>query len=214
MLKLDKICYHYKKDEKNILNNVCANFEVGKFTTIVGPSGSGKTTMLSILAGMDVPTSGTIMIDEENLAGMDLDFYRREKISMIFQAFHLFPLLTVMENVCYPADLDVAKAKELLISVGISEEKHNRYPSNLSGGEQQRVAIARSLSTKAKVILADEPTGNLDQTNSKAIVSMLKNLAHEKGYAVVVVTHDLDIAKEADAVYRMSDGQLSLTAKT
>jgi len=214
MLKLDKICYHYKKDEKNILNNVCANFEVGKFTTIVGPSGSGKTTMLSILAGMDVPTSGTIMIDEENLAGMDLDFYRREKISMIFQAFHLFPLLTVMENVCYPADLDVAKAKELLISVGISEEKQNRYPSNLPGGEQQRVAIARSLSTKAKVILADEPTGNLDQTNSKAIVSMLKNLAHEKGYAVVVVTHDLDIAKEADAVYRMSDGQLSLTAKT
>jgi putative ABC transport system ATP-binding protein len=145
---------------------------------------------------------------------MDLDRYRRERVSMIFQAFQLFPLLTALENVCYPMMLvglekkaSVERAKKYLDSVGIDGEKHNRYPSNLSGGEQQRVAIARSLATGAKLILADEPTGNLDVANGKAVMEILSGLAHNDGYCVIVVTHDLDIAAASDDVFRMSDGE-------
>jgi len=214
MLKLENISYHYKKSSRDVLNHISATFESGRFTSIIGPSGSGKTTLLSIMAGLDTPSTGTITIDEVNLASIDLDSYRRERIAMIFQAFHLFPLLTAMENVCYPMEMNKMenvkeKAYKLLESVGILEEKHHRYPANLSGGEQQRVAIARALSTGAKVILADEPTGNLDKANGDAVVEILKSLAHEKGYAVIVVTHNLEIADSSDVVYRMSDGVLS-----
>jgi len=216
MLRLENICYRYKNGAGNVLKNISAKFEPGKFTSIVGPSGSGKTTLLSIMAGLDRPTSGKVQIGKGNLSDMDLDRYRREQIAMIFQAFHLFPLLTALENVCYPmemAKLDRRKIKSLAVAqldnVGITEEKHNRYPANLSGGEQQRVAIARALTTGAKVILADEPTGNLDQENGEHVVAILKGLAHEKGYAVVVVTHNLEIADGSDAVYRMRDGELS-----
>jgi len=156
-----------------------------------------------------------ISIDGTNLAELDLNQYRREMIAMIFQAFHLFPLLTAIENVCYPLEAIGAKlkdaesrAKSLLESVGISEEKHHRYPANLSGGEQQRVAIARALTVGAKVILADEPTGNLDTGNSGAVIDILKKLAHEHGYCIVVVTHNPEIADAADTVFRMKDGRL------
>jgi len=220
MLRLENIRYRYKKGERDTLNDISAEFTAGKFTSIVGPSGSGKTTLLSIMAGLDTPTSGIVEIDDKSLDSLDLDRYRREQIAMIFQAFQLFPLLTTLENVCYPMDMnkipkDEAKerAKELLISVGIDEDKHKRYPSNLSGGEQQRVAIARALSTGAKVILADEPTGNLDETNGEIVVNILKSLAHDQGYAVVVVTHNLEIADASDVVYRMSDGKLTLYKK-
>jgi len=216
MLRLDNICYRYKKSERDTLKGISAEFQAGKFTSIVGPSGSGKTTLLSIMAGLDTPSSGIVEIDGKNLAELDLDHYRRKQIAMIFQAFQLFPLLTTLENVCYPMDMNKvpkekakSRAKELLISVGIDEEKHKRYPSNLSGGEQQRVAIARALSTGAKVILADEPTGNLDETNGDIVVAILKNLAHNEGYAVVVVTHNLEIAEASDVVYRMSDGAVN-----
>ena len=215
MLKLEDIGYRYRKGNVNVLYNVNAEFEAGKFNAIVGPSGSGKTTLLSIMAGMDKPNSGVISIDGKSLAEMDLNQYRRESVSMIFQAFHLFPLLTVIENVCYPMEAmgakrkdAEAKAKILLESVGISDEKHNRYPANLSGGEQQRVAIARALSTGAKTILADEPTGNLDTANSDVVISILHKLAHEQGYCVVVVTHNPEIASAADIVFRMKDGVL------
>ncbi|MCL2422007.1 MAG: ABC transporter ATP-binding protein [Defluviitaleaceae bacterium] len=216
MLKLENICYRYKTGTSDVLNNISAVFEPGCFTSIVGPSGSGKTTLLSIMAGLDKPTTGTISINGENLASLDLDFYRRKRIAMIFQAFQLFPLLTAVENVCYPMEMnkipkDIAKlrAAKLLKSVGIGKEKHTRYPANLSGGEQQRVAIARSLSTGAKVILADEPTGNLDTANGDAVVDILQELAHDKGYAVVIVTHNLEIAEASDVVYRMADGVLT-----
>jgi len=214
MLKLENISYQYKKSNRDVLNDISVTFENGCFTSIVGPSGSGKTTLLSIMAGLDTPTAGKISIDDVDLATIDLDSYRRERIAMIFQAFHLFPLLTAIENVCYPMEMNKMpnykeKSIELLESVGISEEKHNRYPANLSGGEQQRIAIARALSTGAKVLLADEPTGNLDKANGDAVVEILKNLAHEKGYAVIVVTHNPEVADASDVVYRMSDGVLS-----
>ncbi|MCL2378537.1 MAG: ABC transporter ATP-binding protein [Defluviitaleaceae bacterium] len=216
MLKIENVCYRYKNNEKDVLNHINAHFKEGKMSAIIGPSGSGKTTLLSIMAGLDVPTFGKVTIEGDDLAGLDLNKYRRERIAMIFQAFHLFPLLTAVENVCYPMEASgrsrkdaTTRAKELLNIVGISDEKHKRYPANLSGGEQQRVAIARALSTGAKVILADEPTGNLDEENSQAVVSLLQSLAHDKGYAVVIVTHNLEIADVSDAVFRMKDGKMT-----
>jgi putative ABC transport system ATP-binding protein len=213
MLNLENVSYAYKNSDRDVLKGISADFEGGKLHAIVGPSGSGKTTLLSIMAGLDRLKSGVVIIDGDDLATMDLDQYRRERISMIFQAFQLFPLLTAIENVCYPMELigmerkaATARAKELLESVGIDEEKHKRYPANLSGGEQQRVAIARSLSSGAKVILADEPTGNLDKENGEAVIGILRKLAHEDGYCVIVVTHNLEIAEASDVVFSMSDG--------
>ena len=216
MLNIENISYSYPNSRKDVLKDISVRFDGGCLHAVVGPSGSGKTTLLSIMAGLDMPKSGVVTIDNVDLSELDLDQYRRERVSMIFQAFQLFPLLTVMENVCYPMLLSGAQKKdaeksatELLASVGISVEKHKRYPSNLSGGEQQRVAIARSLSTGAKVILADEPTGNLDVENGEAVIGILRRLAHDEGYCVIVVTHDLDIANSADEIYRMTDGAIS-----
>ncbi|MCL2853528.1 MAG: ABC transporter ATP-binding protein [Defluviitaleaceae bacterium] len=216
MLRIENVSYRYKNSERDVLKNVSANFESGKIHSVVGSSGSGKTTLLSIMAGLDRPAQGRISIGGDDLVNMDLDQYRRERISMIFQAFQLFPLLTAIENVCVPLQMNGVDRKEarmkavnLLKSVGIDYSKHKRYPANLSGGEQQRVAIARSLSTGAKVILADEPTGNLDVANGDAVVSILRKLAHEDGYCVIVVTHNPEIAEASDVVFRMSDGVLS-----
>ena len=215
MLKLENVCYRYKNSNVDVLKSLNVEFEAGKLNAILGPSGSGKTTMLSIMAGLDKPTFGDVFIDGDALSQMDLDQYRRERIAMIFQAFQLFPLLTAIENVCYPMEVKGAgknkvaeRTRKLLESVGITADKHNRYPSNLSGGEQQRVAIARALSTGAKVILADEPTGNLDAANGEMVISILKSLAHTHGYCVIVVTHNMDVAEVSDVVYRMSDGNI------
>jgi putative ABC transport system ATP-binding protein len=215
-LKLEEVSYQYKNGDRKVVNKVSCMFGSGKVSAVVGPSGSGKTTLLSLMAGLDQPTQGKILLDGEELASMDLDQYRRERVAMVFQAFHLFPLLTVLENVCFPMELNgiskkdaIAKAKELLASVGIEPEKHRRYPSNLSGGEQQRVAIARSLASGARVILADEPTGNLDKANGENVIEILQQLAHQQRYCVVVVTHNLEIAERSDKVWSMSDGVLT-----
>lgn len=217
MLRLENVNYRYKNSNRDVLNNVSATFKEGCFVSVVGPSGSGKTTLLSIMAGLDTPTNGRVFIDSDDLGELNLDAYRRERIAIIFQAFQLFPLLTSLENVCYPMIMTgvsskeaKTRAKELLDSVGIDREKYNRYPSNLSGGEQQRVAIARALSTGAKVILADEPTGNLDKANGDAVVKILQDLAHYKGYCVIAVTHNQEIAESSDAIYRISDGVMNL----
>lgn len=214
-LKLDNVCYRYKKGTNDVLKGVSCSFDSGGIYAIIGPSGSGKTTLLSIMAGLDSPSRGEVFIDGDPLSSFNLDRYRRERVAIIFQAFHLFPLLTVVENVCYPMELNglskpkaVKRAQELLNSVGIGEDKYRRYPSHLSGGEQQRVAIARALATGAKVILADEPTGNLDKANGDNIIEILKRLAHEMNFCVIVVTHDHAIAEASDTVYKMSDGEL------
>ncbi|MBW6474448.1 MAG: ABC transporter ATP-binding protein [Anaerolineaceae bacterium] len=214
-LKLDGVSYTYKNADRKVVNNVNCLFGSGKVSAVVGPSGSGKTTLLSLMAGLDQPTQGKIFLDGEELASMDLDQYRRERVAMVFQAFHLFPLLTVLENVCFPMELNgisksdaKAKAKELLASVGIEAEKHKRYPANLSGGEQQRVAIARSLASGARIILADEPTGNLDKANGEKVIEILAQLAHQQKYCIVVVTHNPQIAERSDKVWSMSDGVL------
>jgi len=215
-LKLENVSYRYKHGDRAVVNEVSCAFEGGCLNAVVGPSGSGKTTLLSLMAGLDVPTEGTISIDGEDLAGLDLDQYRRERVSMIFQAFQLFPLLTVLENVRFPMELNglskqdaVERAKVFLGSVGIDQEKYRRFPANLSGGEQQRVAIARTLASGARVLLADEPTGNLDRANGEKVVEILGELAREQGYCVIIVTHDLNIAEKADKVWQMADGVLT-----
>ena len=218
-LTLHRVSYRYPRAARDALQGVECRFRAGEVAAVVGPSGSGKTTLLSIMAGLDRPSGGEVLVDGKKLSEMDLDAYRRQYVSVIFQAFHLFPLLTVLENVCFPLELLGAgekdareQARRNLELVGIAEEKRRRYPSQLSGGEQQRVAIARALSSGAKILLADEPTGNLDGENSRNIVDILTRLAHEGGYCVVIVTHDPAIAEAADAVYTVADGELSRMA--
>jgi putative ABC transport system ATP-binding protein len=219
-LRLEGVSYHYKNGDRTVLNNVTCSFAGGKLNAVIGPSGSGKTTLLAIMAGLDRPSKGRVFIDGEDLAGLDLNQYRRERVSMIFQAFQLFPLLTALENVSFPMELNcfskkeaVENAKKFLSSIGIDDEKFKRYPANLSGGEQQRVAIARSLATGARVLLADEPTGNLDKANGQKVVEILAKLTHEQHYCVIIVTHDLAIAEHSDKVWHMSDGVLTQLKK-
>lgn len=215
ILNLENVSYKYKNAQRAAVAGITYAFETGKVYTIVGPSGSGKSTLLSLLAGLDFPTEGEVLFRGKSLAGLDLDRYRRESISMIFQAFHLFPLLTVIENVCFPMELCKVAPKDarlyaasLLRGVGITEEQMKRFPSKLSGGERQRVAIARSLASGARIILGDEPTGNLDGANTQNIIDILCSLAHEKGYCVIIVTHDIEVAEAADVALRMKDGGL------
>lgn len=215
ILNLENISYRYKNAQGTAVSGITYAFEEGKVYAIVGPSGSGKSTLLSLLAGLDSPTEGGVFFQGESLAGLDLDRYRRESVSMIFQAFHLFPLLTVMENVCFPMELRKVAPKDakpyaasLLEGVGITKEQMGRFPSKLSGGEQQRVAIARSLASGVRVILGDEPTGNLDGANTQNIIDILGSLAHEKGYCVIIVTHDTEVAEAADVALRMKDGEM------
>ena len=215
ILTLENVTYTYKNARKAAVSKISCAFEEGKVYAIAGPSGSGKSTLLSLLAGLDLPTEGTVSFDGTSLAGLDLDRYRRESVSMIFQAFHLFPLLTLKENVSFPMELcgvypkeARARAEILLEGVGITKEQMERFPSKISGGERQRAAIARSLASNAKVILGDEPTGNLDGANTQNIIEILCSLAHDKGYCVIIVTHDMEVAEAADVVLRMRDGEL------
>lgn len=214
-LTIENLSYSYTGSDRKALDNINVSFQSGKVYAVTGPSGSGKTTLLSILAGLDVPTEGEVSINGTKLSTLDLDQSRREQVSMIFQAFHLFPMLNVIENVSFPMELNGiereearTRSKVFLNSVGITDDKHRRFPSNLSGGEQQRVAIARTMASGARVILADEPTGNLDKENGQNIVDILKVLAHENGYCVIIVTHDPQIAAQADQVWKMDDGKM------
>lgn len=223
VLQCNEVVYTYKSKYQTVraVNGVSTAFEKGKFYAIVGKSGSGKTTLLSMLAGLDLPTEGEVLFGGKPTAKLDRDRYRRESVAVIYQSFNLFPLLTVMENVLYPLQLqgmhdrDARKiAMASIRSVGLDETFYRRFPSMLSGGEQQRVAIARALVTKAPVILADEPTGNLDTENGKNIINILKDLAHKHDHCVVVVTHDLGIADQADAVLTMVDGKVMHSRNT
>ncbi len=217
ILKADHVSYTYqgKYQKVHALRDVSCTFAPGKFYAVTGRSGSGKTTLLSLLAGLDRPTQGEIFYDGAPYAELDTAKLRREKLSIVFQNFQLFPLLTVEENITYPMELSrvkTAKAREraveLLEAVGLSKDLRKKYPAMLSGGEQQRVAIARALASAPKIILADEPTGNLDFENGENIIRILKNLVEKENYCVILVTHDRGIAKQADVVYQVQDGQI------
>ena len=215
MLELENIEYTYKNAPVSTLKHVNATFKNGQFISIIGPSGSGKSTLLAIMSGMDKPSAGIVFVDGKNLSNLNGDDYRKNYISMIFQSFHLLPNLTVIENVAYVMQMAgksnayaIKTARATLIKVGIEPLHHDKFPTNLSGGQQQRVAIARAISTDAKTILADEPTGNLDYENTENIVQLLKQLAHDDNYSVIVVTHNIEIARQSDVVYKMRKGHL------
>jgi len=190
----------------------------GVFSTIVGKSGSGKSTLLSMLGALDTPTAGSIDVDGQTISRMSdakLIKYRREKIGFIFQNYNLVPNLTALENVTLPMEFAglskakrIARAKELLEMVGLTADKHGRKPGRLSGGEQQRVAIARALSNKPSLILADEPTGNLDSATGKIIIDLLKNLAKKEDTTIIAVTHDDGIAAQAEITFHLKDGKM------
>ena len=214
-ISLKNVEYTYKSKYQtvNALGGVSYEFLPGKFYAVVGRSGSGKTTMLSVMAGLDIPTSGSVEFGEMDTKKIDRDKFRLEHVSVIYQSLNLFPLLTAIENVTFPLEycgMSKSEARKIaaekLESVGIDSQKHRRLPSMLSGGEQQRVAIARALAAKAELILADEPTGNLDSENSLNIVQLLKDLAISENVCVVVVTHDPAVAERADVVIKLSDG--------
>ena len=207
--------YESKYQTINALNGVNCCFEEGKLYALVGKSGSGKSTLLSLMAGLMLPTEGEILFRGVPTSSIDLNRYRRENAAVIYQSFRLLPLLTVTENVTYPMELRGfsgrkarEKAAELIRRVGLPDNVLNRFPNMLSGGEQQRVAVARAMSMDTRLLLADEPTGNLDTENSRRIIDLLLKLAHEDGYCVVVVTHDPEISSRADKTYRIRDGVL------
>ncbi len=218
ILELRDVRYTYKNKYQTVeaVKGISVSFEQGKVYAIIGKSGSGKSTMLSLMAGLSTPTEGDVFYEGVSTKKMKLDDYRKEKVSVIYQSFHLMPLLTATENVMYPMELRKIKALEaekishsLILEVGLPDTVFNRLPSMLSGGEQQRVAIARALAMDTKLLLADEPTGNIDEENSDNIIRLLVKLAKEKNYAVIIVTHDLGILPKVDEVYRMKDGYIS-----
>ena len=192
----------------------------GQRLAIVGPSGSGKSTLLGLIAGLDAPSSGAIDIDGTDITRLDEDQLARlrgEKIGFVFQAFHLIPSLTAVENILVPMEIAgrrdaAARARELLAEVGLADRGHH-YPSQLSGGEQQRVAIARALSNEPVIVLADEPTGNLDTRTGHHIVELLLGINKRRGTTLVVVTHDQEIAGMADARIYLRDGQVAERVK-
>lgn len=204
ILETRNMIYSYDGN-KAVLKNVSAEFEVGKLYAIIGPSGCGKTTLLSLLGGLDSPTSGQILYQGEDIAKTGLAEHRRCHVAFIFQSYNLLDYLTPMENVALTSKLPPLPILEKL---GLTKEESKRNVLKLSGGQQQRVAIARALASDAQIILADEPTGNLDEDTAAEITAILKDSAHKSGKCVVIVTHSNELAKEADVVLRLKKGEL------
>lgn len=209
IFKLDEIGYKYEGADKYVFDKIDHDFEAGKIYAIIGHSGSGKTTLLSLMAGLDNATNGQIIYNGKDIRKINKDEYRSKYVGVIFQAFNLLPHLTAAENIKLSMDIAGVKVKDsdayikdLLKKVNISEDKADRRVLKLSGGEQQRVAIARTLSFNPKVILADEPTGNLDKINEDEVMKLFKSLADE-GRCVIIVTHSEEVAKKADAIYNL-----------
>ena len=201
--------------DNKALKNINLNIEQGEFVAIVGQSGSGKSTLLHLIGGVDIPSSGEVIIDGKNIYKLkekELSILRRRKLGFIFQFFNLIPVLTAQENIEMPVILDNEKIdkkymNELLRILGLEERKNN-YPSQLSGGQQQRVSIGRALANKPSIILADEPTGNLDSKNSKEVLELLKYCAKKYNQTLILITHDINIAKSADRVITIEDGEI------
>jgi putative ABC transport system ATP-binding protein len=212
--------YQDGAEQRYILNNVSFEFEQGRFYAILGNSGSGKTTLLSLIGALDAPKSGLIAYQGTDLKKLGYEGFRRNHVGIVFQSYNLIPWLSATENVLVAMDttdnsLPADKHSvviNLLEYLGIDSAKANRRVLKLSGGEQQRVAIARALATNVDLILADEPTGNLDETSSEEIVQIFKALAHEHNKCVIVVTHAAEVAREADVVLQLSKGALSFAA--
>ncbi len=222
ILKIRNLCKVYGKGETEVhaLKSVSFDIDQGEFVAIVGPSGSGKSTLMHILGGVDVPTSGTVNISGTDISGIDetkLAIFRRRHIGLIYQFYNLIPILNVEENMTLPILLDKKKPDkkllmELVEKLGLSERlKH--LPNQLSGGQQQRVSIGRALMNHPSLLLADEPTGNLDSKNSKEIIALLRKFNKEYNQTVIIITHDERIALSADRVITIEDGQITRDTK-
>lgn len=220
MLQVTNLKKQFKSGDTTVIavNDISFSVPDGQFASIVGKSGSGKSTLLSLLGALDRPTSGQISVDGKDIARMSdrqLIKYRCQKIGFVFQQYNLIPNLTALENVMLPMEFAGisgkkrrARATALLAQVGLKDDKILRRPARLSGGEQQRVSIARALANKPNLILADEPTGNLDSNTSKVIVSLLQDLARSEQTTILVVTHDLNITHQTDVTFQLKDGTL------
>ncbi len=212
LLKLKNVSYRYKDADKDdyVLKNINYEFSLGKVYAIKGKSGSGKTTLLSLLSGLENNYEGEIYYDGKELKTLDLDKYRSSDIGIVFQSYNLLPHLTAMENIILSMDISnikiadkKEKAKELMKNVNLKESQKDRKVLKLSGGEQQRVAIARSLSYNPKMILADEPTGNLDKETENDILKIFKNLAKKENKCIIIVTHSENVCNQADKVFEL-----------
>ena len=207
--------YTVANADTTVLDHVSFTVEEGSFVAIIGASGSGKSTLLHLLGGVDRPSSGSVIVDGEDIFGLseqELSRYRRQKVSVVYQFYNLLPMLNVRANVLLPLELDGRRPDErqfqsILRLLGM-EDKEFYYPNQLSGGQQQRVAIARALMTEPKVLLADEPTGNLDSKNSNEIISLLRESNRRLNQTVLLVTHDSRIAEQADRILEISDGRI------
>lgn len=219
ILETKDMTYYYQDGEnrRKILDKTNISFEKGKFYTILGKSGSGKTTFLSLISALDQPTDGEVFFEEKNIKTIGYEEYRRNKISLIFQSYNLIPYLTALENVLVSMAISDNKlpdqhdqiAYRLLDYIGINSTKADRFVNQLSGGEQQRVAIARALATNVDIILADEPTGNLDEGMEQEIVDIFKELAAIHNKCIIVVTHSTEIAKQSDHTFYLKKGALT-----
>ena len=212
ILKLEDVSYRYKDAPKDsyVFKNINYEFEEGKMYAIKGKSGSGKTTLLSLITGLEKCTEGQILYDGKTLKKMNLDRYRNTDIGIVFQSYNLLPRLTAIENIMVSMEISKVKVKnkkqkalELMKSVGLSEEHAKRKILKLSGGEQQRIAIARSLSYNPKIIIADEPTGNLDKDTESEILKIFKHLAEDENKCVIIVTHSQNVCNEVDTIYEL-----------
>lgn len=208
IIEVKDLTYRYRKNAAPVLDHIGAGFEEGRFYAIVGASGSGKTTLLSLLAGLDVPSQGQILYAGENICKTGLARHRREHVSIVFQNYNLIDYLTAVENIQLAGDCDAAA---LLAEVGLEPALARRSVLALSGGQQQRVAIARALASPARVLLADEPTGNLDAVTARGIIDLLAETAHHRGKCVIAVTHSETLAGAADTVLRLEGGRLTQT---
>lgn len=217
ILRVEKLTKVYGKGENKVvaLDNVSFSVEKGEFVAIVGASGSGKSTLLHLLGGVDRPTSGKVYINNTDIFKMNDDklaIFRRRQVGLIYQFYNLLPILNVRENITLPLELDSVKpdeeeVKELLKVLGLLN-RSNHLPNELSGGQQQRTSIGRALITKPSIVLADEPTGNLDSKASEEIVSLLKKSNKELKQTIILITHNLEIAKMADRVITLEDGKI------
>ena len=206
ILEIENLVYTYDNRQK-VLKNISVQMEQGKMYAILGPSGCGKTTLLSLLGGLDSPTKGKILYNGEDIEKTGLANHRKKNVAFIFQSYNLIDYLTPIENVQLTSKLP---ALPILEQLGLTKEETRRNVLKLSGGQQQRVAIARALASDAKVILADEPTGNLDEDTAADITAILKECAHQMNKCVVIVTHSNELARQADVVFRLKKGQLQM----
>ena len=206
IMEIKGVRYSYD-NKRNVLKGVSAELDAGKMYAILGPSGCGKTTLLSLLGGLDSPLEGQILFEGQDIDTVGLATHRKNNVAFIFQSYNLIDYLTPKENVALTSKLP---PQPILERVGLTEEGSKRNVLKLSGGQQQRVAIARALASDAKVILADEPTGNLDEDTAAEITAILKECAHQMNKCVVIVTHSNELAKQADVIFRLKKGDLQV----